>query len=206
MQLKEFKQIFPLALFSIKQAYLSQIFSQNDSNTLKALFWQAKVYQSVLEKQTRFEVNVTQNIFSFFELIQKVLPEPQNLNMDINEIGSDHVTGANQFEDVLTELKYASHNILKAFVLNMLIAFQCSILDLAAKLKSDNGLSQTDIESANYVIGMAEITSINLTSILHQDDLLDMDNYEHTGQFLQKSVHFVESLHSAGLGYSATLQ
>jgi hypothetical protein len=84
----------------------------------------------------------------------------------------------------------------------LLITFQCAILDLTAKLAEGGAvISLEDVEDAHYVVGMATITSANLEMLLSQDKAHFVEKESSILQFLADASQFADKLHAEGYGF-----
>lgn len=79
--------------------------------------------------------------------------------------------------------------------------FQCAILDLAAKLESEkSSMSVEDMENVHYVVGMAQVNSLNLQKIIERGVVYYDANKEKVDNFLVESTRFAASLKVEGFG------
>lgn len=204
MEKDELNDFFVLILVSIKQAYEGPEFSEEDRNTLSVMFKQGLVYQSMLNNEALCDAKFVKCIGVFGDLIQQVLPPPEPCDFYAVDLRLAKIElSNNQDQDVLVDAKITVDNIFKAIIINLMSVFQCSILDLSAKLVTEGALTAVDVDNTNYVVGMAQITTANLSALIEQTDIFGEATSENTCKFLFDTVGFASSLKSSDLGMTA---
>lgn len=204
MQYLELKEFFVLVLVAIKQAYESDEFSEDDRKTLVIMFEQGLVYQSMLNHEVLCDEQFVKCIGAFGALVQQVLPPPESCDfsaVSLALVKASLPTGKEH--DVLVDAQVTVDNIFKAILINLMSVFQCSILDLSAKLVTECVLSAVDVDNTNYVVGMAQITTANLSALIEQADISGEATSENTCKFLFDTIGLASSLKLSGLGMSA---
>lgn len=200
MLVDDLRNDFVLYLVAIKQAFEGGKYSDADGVVLRALFLQGLLYRSILENKLLCDDAVLKGIEEFCGLIERDLPPPvlggaESLNLIL--VGSG--AGA-AVSDSLVFLHEQTNLAFKEIVVGLLSIFQLSILDLSVVLKSEGQLSAKDVENTNYVIGMAEITSINLGKIIERPSGFGDVGFGKAQKFFSDVVRFAGSLRASGLG------
>lgn len=203
MQFSDLKEDFILTLVSIKQAYEGPEFSEEDRKTLELMFDHGLIYQSMLKNnEVLCDEKFVKCINAFGDLILQVLPPPEPfyaVDLNLVKIGLPKNIG----QDVLVDAQRTSDNIFKTVVINLMSVFQCSIIDLTAKLETEQALSVVDVENTNYVVGMAQLSTANLSALIEKTDIFGETTRENTCKFLFDTVGFASSLKSSDLGMTA---
>lgn len=201
MQFTELNEFFVLLLVSIKQAYEGPEFSAADGKRLEVMFNQGIIYQAMLENEVLCDKNFVNCIGHFCELIQKALPPPEHCDFHAVDLVLVKTNlPKSLLQDVLVEAEINAANIFKAIIVNLMIVFQCSIVDLTAKLKTEKALSEVDVDNTNYVVGMAQTSTINLNLLIDEVDIFHESICEKTCKFMFDMVGFASSLKLSGLG------
>lgn len=79
--------------------------------------------------------------------------------------------------------------------------FQYAILDLAAKQEVEKGtLSTADVDDLNYVVGMAQVNSMNLQQVIEQGAAYYATNKEKVNRLITEATAFANSLKKEGFG------
>ncbi len=87
---------------------------------------------------------------------------------------------------------------------DLLKVFQLAILDLSVKLQEEKStMAPEDVESTNYVIGMATINSLNLEQIIQRGARYGEANKEKIERFLEDAAGFANALQQHGFGLVA---
>lgn len=201
MQANELKKNFILFLFSIKQAYERSALSDADNVTLRELFKHGMLYRAILENENLDDAGVISKIAAFCKLIEDSLPPPEIVAGDVLHL--ELMKNKFNLVELILPANISEHadELYRAVIVDLMGVFQISILDLAAKLKSDT-LSAGDVDNTNYVIGMAEITAINYGKILSREHDFGEFNCGKIQKFFADSIGFAGSLRAEGLGMS----
>lgn len=200
MLIDDLRNDFVLYLVAIKQAFEGGKYSNTDGVVLRALFEQGLLYRLILENASLCDDAVLKGIDEFCGLIERDLPPPV-----LGGAGSLSLTliggGAGAaVPDSLALLHGQANLAFKEVVVGLLTIFQLSILDLSVALKSEGQLSAKDVENTNYVIGMAEITSLNLGKIIEKPSGFGDIGFGKVQKFFADVVGFAGSLRASGLG------
>lgn len=188
-----------LYLIAIKQAFESGKFSNADCLVLSTLFEQGLLYQNILNNGLVCDDDVITKITEFCELIEKVLPAPEVAGDIKLELVKSTNNQPGVLDDLLDSLSGTAENIFKAVVFDLITVFQCSILDLSVALKTDHSLTKNDVDNLNYVVGMAEITTMNLGSVIKQVETHDGIT-RIVRRFFVDAVRFANELRAGGFG------
>lgn len=203
MFINELQQDVTLCLLAIKQAHAGSTLGSADQMALQSMFTHGFLYQSILVYPALCEPGPLANIQHFRSLVQSNLQPPvitgvHDLSLKLSTHG--HAPG--------TESKWAAMNIsadklYRATVVYLASVFQLAIVDLSMRLNMESELSEVDAQDANYVIGMAEITSKNVESLLNTD--IPAAEFNHSGieKFFADATRFGASLRQRGLGVAA---
>ena len=89
----------------------------------------------------------------------------------------------------------------KQALTSLLAGFQCAILDLAVKIEPRKAaMSPGDLESANYVVGMAVMNSANCERILSWELGILESREAEVCEFIDRGQAFLNELNSSGFG------
>lgn len=92
-------------------------------------------------------------------------------------------------------------NRLKNQIASLIEVFQCAILELSAKLEDEKAtISARDRESAEYVVGMAQVSSVNLLKVMNQGAAFYEANKEKANRLIAEATAFADSLKAEGYG------
>lgn len=90
---------------------------------------------------------------------------------------------------------------IKGKVAGLIEVFQCAILDLAAKLEDEKStMPAEDVENTKYVVGMAQVNSVNLQKVIEQGTAYYEANKVKMDAFIAEATVFAESLKKEGYG------
>ena len=199
MENNELKENFSLYLFAIKQAFESGKFSHADCETLTALFKHSMLYRSVLDNELICDAHTRARIVEFCKLIEDGLPAPEILASTVLHLALVKGNPHREELSLPSDLRACADKLFRAAGIDLMAIFQISILDLSVKL-SNGPLPAEDVENAHYVMGMAEITAINLGKIIDGEHDFGELNFGNLQKFFVDSTGFAGSLRASGLG------
>ena len=183
-----------LCLLSIEQAFEKCFLSDDDLDTLKAMYEHGLLYSCILDNNSLCIENNLIKIGGFLRLVESALPAPDFKECISYSLKLGENVASQELMVLPVNLRALSTFIFQEVVLDLMAVYQLAILELSMQMKDAGELSTVDAENSHYVVGMAEITLTNVGALLEQRGDFDHSDYSGLNKFFVDSTRFAFAL------------
>lgn len=195
MSINKYKCDFDLYLLAIKQAFESGAFSKDDCAILMGFFQQGLLYRSILDQEILCAGAVLKGIGEFCTLMESNLPAP-DMSGEM-KAPLDLIPGTAELpvsQELPPGTMRRADQLFRLVVVDLLAIFQVAILSLSRHLSASKDLTSTEVVNTHYVIGMAELSAVNIGDLMEKGFHFGDSNHEHIQQSLMGLMRFAAAL------------